>query len=102
MNEVEVYVTSNGLGRAAIVRRPDGLFCIYKWWKVPQDFPPERFAPSRYPTWTEDPTAPGALYHEYTKPLIGIYGTVDDARHELRSLPGFEDAALLSRPLTNT
>jgi hypothetical protein len=95
-NEVEVYVTLNGRGRAAIVRRPDGFLCIYKWWKLTQDFLPERFVPSQYPTWTDDPTPPAVLYDEYTEPLIGIHGTVDDARRELRSLPGFEDAALLS------
>ena len=95
INEVEVYVTSNGHGRAAIVRRPDGFFCIYKWWKLPQDFLPERFAPGKHPTWIDDPTPAAVLYDEYKNPLIGIYGTVDDARRELRSLPGFEDASLM-------
>jgi hypothetical protein len=28
-DEIEIYVTRDGLGRAAIVRRTDGLFCIY-------------------------------------------------------------------------
>jgi hypothetical protein len=30
VDELEVYVTRNGVGRAAIVRRSDGLFCIYR------------------------------------------------------------------------
>ena len=32
IDEVEVYVTPDGLGRAAIVRRSDGFLCIYLHW----------------------------------------------------------------------
>jgi hypothetical protein len=32
IDEVEVYVTPDGLGRAAIVQRDDGLLCIYIHW----------------------------------------------------------------------
>ena len=28
--EVEIYVSKDGIQRAAIVRRDDGLFCIYR------------------------------------------------------------------------
>jgi hypothetical protein len=33
IDELEVYLTPDGLGRAAIVRRSDGLLCIYVHWK---------------------------------------------------------------------
>jgi hypothetical protein len=32
IEQVEVYVTRDGLGRAAIVRRNDGWFSIYVHW----------------------------------------------------------------------
>ncbi len=37
IDEVEVYVTPDALGRAAIVRRSDGFFCIYLHWKWPEE-----------------------------------------------------------------
>ncbi len=89
-DEVEVYVTSDGHGRAAIVRRGDGLFCIYRWiWS------PEHFALAKATSWIDALIPAADLYDEYKAPLIGIYGTVDDARRELRSLPGFADASLM-------
>jgi hypothetical protein len=89
IDEVEVYVSSNGLGRAAIVRRHDGFYSIYRWiWS------PEHFALSNFTSWADAKIPEADLYDEYTTPLIGVYGTVDDARHEVRALPGFSDAEL--------
>jgi hypothetical protein len=87
---MEVYVTSDGHGRAAIVRRNDGLFSVYRWiWS------PEHFALANATSWDDASIPAAALYDEYKTPLIGTYGTVDDARRELRNLPGFADASLM-------
>ena len=96
IDEVEVYVTPSGLGRAAIVRRDDGFFCIYRWAKLPQGFLPARFAPSRSAGWRED-QAPLADLYRHVEPLVGIYGTAAEARREILSLPGFADATLHDR-----
>jgi hypothetical protein len=37
INEVEVWLSADGLGRAAIARRNDGLLCIYVHWKLAPD-----------------------------------------------------------------
>jgi hypothetical protein len=86
-NEVEVYVTPDGVYRAAIVRRDDGLFCIY------------RHARSGG-SWLEDDNAALLRYddpnpEEIAQPEIGIYGTVADARNEIRSFLGFLHSVLL-------
>lgn len=93
VKEVEVYVTPSGLGRAAIVRRDDGYFCIYRWVKLPQGFMPEHFAPRQWAGWREDPTPLTDLYKDQ-EPLVGIYGTTADARREILSLPEFSDAKI--------
>jgi hypothetical protein len=85
--EVEVYVTRDGLLRAAIVRRTDGFFCIYI------------FQPITYGGWFEFDGQTSLLYESQdpefeVKPEVGIYGTVDDARREILSLEGFSDAIL--------
>lgn len=103
MDEVEVYVTPDGFGRAGLVRRADGLFCIYVKWKVPNDgrydgllvFPPDYLG-----SWFDDHTPPSILYTGSSdqepdqEPERGIYGRLDDARREMRALRGFADAIL--------
>jgi len=80
--EVEVYFSQGGLGRAAIVRRPDGLFCIYVGWLWPESGM----------NWLGD-KCPDIKYdddsEEAQRPQHGVYGTVDDARREVKSLRGF-------------
>lgn len=93
INEVEVYVTPNGLGRAAIVRRDDGLLCIYRHWIIEESI---RKALNLVGEWrtswlTDQITAPSDLYHD-TNPEPGLYGTVEDARRQVKGLPGFSDA----------
>jgi hypothetical protein len=34
---------------------------------------------------------------QVAQPLVGIYGTITDARKELLSMPGFSDALLATR-----
>jgi len=86
-NEVEVYVTLDGVYRAAIVRRDDGLFCIY------------RHARSGG-SWLEDDNPALLRYddpnpEEIAQPEVGVYGTVADARNEIRSFPSFLHSVLL-------
>ena len=89
VDELEVYVTPNGLGRAAIVRRSDGFFCIYRHIRESGN-------------WIDDDNAVQLRYddpdpEQVAEPLVGIYGTVADARRELRGMPGFSDAVLRTR-----
>ena len=86
-NEVEVYVTLDGVHRAAIVRQDDGLFCIYRH---------ARWGGS----WLEDDNPALLRYddpnpEEIAQPEIGVYGTVADGRSEIRSFRGFLHALLL-------
>lgn len=95
IDEVEVYISPSGLSRAAIVRRPDGFFWIYKHVKLPPDYLPQHFANSVSPTWFDDSTPLEDLYSD-VEPSSGIFGTVEDARRHLRSMPNFS-AAVLAR-----
>jgi hypothetical protein len=86
VEEVEIYVTKDGYGRAAIVRRSDGRFCIYKHLRASGN-------------WMDDDNPALLRYDDpdpaqIARPLIGVYGTVADARKELRSMPGYSDAEL--------
>jgi hypothetical protein len=97
INEVEVWLSSDGLGRAAIAGRNDGLLCIYVHWKLaPSILANGRFrtGPGYAFTWAEDDTPLAALYED-REPNDGIYGTVDDARREIKNLPGFAGARLM-------
>lgn len=94
VDEVEVYVSRSGFSRAAIVRRTDGLFWIYKHVKLPPDYLPQHFANSEASTWFEDSTPVEALYQD-AEPSSGIFGTVEDARRHLRSMANFDDAILV-------
>jgi hypothetical protein len=84
VDEIEVYVSRDGLHRAAIVLRPDGLYCIYthaRW----------------QGSWLDDEDPRLLCYDDpdpaqIAEPRIGIYGTVADARNEILHIAGFEDA----------
>ena len=92
MDELEVYITPDGLGRAGIARRGDGLLCIYTHWKW-REFTP--------PSWLDDDTPLSVLTEDIgygeQSPESGLYGTLDDARRNLRSMRGFADAILKLR-----
>ena len=97
INEVEVWLSADELGRAAIARRNDGLLCIYVHWKLAPDVLANgrfKIPPGYATTWTDDTTPLAALYEDI-EPKAGIYGTVDDARREIQNLPGFADARLM-------
>ena len=80
--EVEVYFSKDGFGRAAIVRRPDGLFCIYVRWLWPEFG--MSWLTGECPDLKYDDD-----YEEAQRPQHGVYGKVDDARREVKSLQGF-------------
>jgi len=101
VDELEVYITPDGLGRAAIVRRGDGLLCIYQHWKWSEATLAAAGITSEggHKDWFSDNTPPNVLYgdeypEETARPEPGLYGTLDDARLQLRSLRGFSDAFL--------
>jgi hypothetical protein len=91
IDEREIYVTPDGFGRAAIVRRSDGLFCVYVHVSLPPGVLPERFAPSAFVSWLSDRTPVTELYKD-KDPDSGLLGTIDDARRYVHSLEGFADA----------
>lgn len=94
--ELEVYITPNGLGRVAIVRRPDGLFCIYRHWIFSKSARALSNMDLGGPeSWHSDPISAAELYKDAI-PLRGLYGTIDDARREIKSLPGFSEETLKS------
>jgi hypothetical protein len=76
-DELEVYVTPAGRGRAAIVRRSDGQYCVCLRWRVSG-------------SWMEDDPDPD----EGVLPEEGLHATIEDARTHLRNLRGFSDAIL--------
>jgi hypothetical protein len=104
VDEVEIYVTPDGLGRAGIVRRRDGFFCIYVKWKWPDDG--SVIYPGGWRNWFDDHTPPSVLYFGSVSqepdqdPEPGVYGTLDDARRELHALRGFGEAGLKPAAMT--
>ena len=94
IDEVEVHVSANGYCRAAIARRGDGLFCIYLHGKLSRaavrTINPH-LAEGYVETWDAD-TTPAALLYQDCKPEPGIYGTLNDARQEVRNRLGSAEA----------
>jgi len=79
IDEVEAYLSPDGVYRVSIARRTDGYFCIYKR--------------CLGRGWLTDET-PLALIYEDQAPQVGIFGTVDDARREIRSYPHIPELIL--------
>lgn len=94
IDEAEVYVTPNGLGRAAIVRRSDGLYCIYLHWQSTYE---EALAFNvlnwQRIDWETQPLS--LLYDEYSSPERGVFGLIEDARKELAGMSQYADAILV-------
>ncbi|MBW8745220.1 MAG: hypothetical protein JF628_12925 [Sphingomonas sp.] len=84
VHEEKVLLSSDRYGRIAIVRRYDGLFCLYRHWlwppKTQRSFGVGSVQDRRWST-DYDP----ALYDDI-EPLPGIYGTIEDAEREAVSL----------------
>jgi hypothetical protein len=96
IDQVEVYITPDGLGRAAIVRRDDGNYCIYLHWKLAESVKKSiSLVDSGSANWLNDVTSFSLLY-ENAHPEPGLYGTLDDARRQLKSLPRFSEARIWS------
>jgi hypothetical protein len=93
VDELEIYLTPSGLGRAAIVRRSDGLLCIYVHWLLAEEFRGGSFASGGITSWFNDNTSLSVLYRDKS-PERGLYATLEDARAEMHSLRGFSDAIL--------
>jgi hypothetical protein len=94
IDEVELYITSDGFGRAAIIRRGDGLFCLYVHWIWAQESQVGVIAPGGRATWFNDSTPLSELYKDIV-PEPGVYGELEDARKAMRSLRGLKDAGLV-------
>ena len=88
IDEIEVHITADGLGRASIVRRADGLLRIYVHWIWPETLPSKDQEWSYRTSWFTDKTPPEILYED-VEPRPGLYGTVEDARREIRAMNGF-------------
>ncbi len=92
--EEKVLLSTDRLSRVAIVRRPDGLYCIYSWRYLSIEH--QRAMRMRAPTdrrWTTafDPS----LYYwteidEERPPLPGLYGCIQDAENEARYILGLD------------
>jgi hypothetical protein len=96
IDELEIYITPDGLGRAAIVRRNDGLLCIYIHWILAESVKVALgITEGGRTSWIGDKTPLLTLY-EHASPEHGLYGTLDDARRAIRSLKGFSEADLRS------
>jgi hypothetical protein len=94
IDEVEVHISVNGSVRAAIARRGDGLFCIYLHGKLSRAAMRTinaHLAAGYAESWDAD-TTPASLLYEDCEPEPGIYGTLDDARQEVRNRLGSAEA----------
>lgn len=84
IREEKILLSADRYGRIAIVRRPDGLLCLYAHWHWTPDaqhaFGVEPIEDRR---WTGDQNLD--LYAD-ARPLSGLYGTVADAEAEARRL----------------
>lgn len=84
MNEQAVFVTPDGLGRASVIRRDDGLFQIYEHW-IWSDETRRAFnvAPGGRTSWFGDKTPTELLYQE-VEPQPGLFGSLADAIRHLQ------------------
>ena len=88
--EEKILLSPDRYGRVAIVKRADGLFCLYRHWHWPPETQRElRVEPVEERRWTTDYDP--RLYDDID-PLPGIYGTIEDAESEARRLLGLEDS----------
>jgi hypothetical protein len=86
LEEVEVHFSRDGLGRISIVRRSDGLLCLYKHWKASDELHHLLIGSDEgVPRWPEDKTPLDVLYEDVS-PEVGLYGELEDARREIFSL----------------
>lgn len=90
IREEKVLLSEDGLGRVAIVKRADGLFCLYSHWRWSVETQRAfRVEPVRDIRWTTDYNP--ALYCDpdckrEKLPEPGIFGTIEEAEREARIL----------------
>jgi hypothetical protein len=90
VEEVEIHITPNGLGRAAIVRTNMGFLCIYvRWYLAEERQVGYGITNPRKMNWLNYEGPISKLY-ENAKPSSGLYSNIDDVRREIRGLRGFE------------
>jgi hypothetical protein len=86
VQEEKVLLSPDGYGRVAIVRRADGLLCLYRHWhwspEVQRSF---GVVPIEDRCWTADYDP--RLYED-VDPLPGVYATVADAERQAEHLLG--------------
>jgi hypothetical protein len=89
-------VTSDGLGRAAIVQLNNELFAIVMHWiPSPALVAAGVIQPGGRTSWFNDNTPLSDLYED-REPESAMYLTIDDAREKIRTLPYFSHAVLKS------
>jgi hypothetical protein len=92
MDEHKVLITPDGLGRIAIVRRPDGMFCLYEHWRWSVDMQKAmKVKPVDHRRWTDADYDRKALYED-VEPLPGLFGSVEEAEREARGKEAFREA----------
>lgn len=92
MDERKVLISHDGLGRIAIVRRPDGMFCLYEHWRWSVDMQKAmKIEPIQDRRWTDAHYDRDAIYHQ-VEPLPGLFATVEDAEREARGKEAFREA----------
>ena len=89
IREDKVLLSADRYGRVAIVRRSDGLFCLYQHrnWTLEAQHA-FHIKPVEDRRWMMSSTPE---MYEGVEPLSGLYGTVEDAEREARRLLGLED-----------
>ena len=92
VDEQKVLITPDGFGRIAIVRRPDGMFCLYEHWRWSADTQAAmRVEPVVDRRWSDGDYDRDALYED-VDPLPGLFGSIEEAEREARGREAFSDA----------
>ena len=95
VKELEVYISTDDLGRAAIIQRSDRMLQIYVNWLWNEKSRLQlNVDPSMPRGWAEYHGNSIDLY-ELTKPE-GLFDRIEDARLAVQSLPGFSGANLVT------
>lgn len=95
IDEREVYISADGLGRAAIAVRPDGFYVVFvNWIWSSSTLESMNVKNSETDSWINFDVDAQKLY-KYNEPVSGILESISDARNFISSLDGFEGAVKL-------